>query len=92
MGVVLSASNRRQIFVPRGFAHGFIVRSDTAEFIYKCDEVYHPEDECGVLWNDPFLAIAWGSTHPQLDPRDAHYPPLSSISPNRLPRHPRSIP
>ena len=47
IGVILSAANRRQIFIPRGFAHGFIVRSEIAEFIYKCDDFYHPEDECG---------------------------------------------
>jgi dTDP-4-dehydrorhamnose 3,5-epimerase len=89
VGVVLSASNRRQIFIPRGFAHGFIARSETAEFIYKCDDFYHPEDECGVLWSDPSLAIAWGSTAPQLAPRDANYPVLSSISRERLPLYRR---
>jgi dTDP-4-dehydrorhamnose 3,5-epimerase len=88
-GVVLSARNRRQIFIPRGFAHGFIVRSETAEFIYKCDDFYRPEDECGVLWSDPSLAIAWGSTRPQLAPRDANYLLLSSISRERLPRYRR---
>jgi len=90
-GVALSGSNRRQIFIPRGFAHGFIVRSETAEFIYKCDDFYHPEDEWGVLWSDPCLAIAWGSTDPQLAARDAKHPLLSEISPSRLPRHWRSI-
>jgi dTDP-4-dehydrorhamnose 3,5-epimerase len=49
----LSEENKTQIFVPRGFAHGFVVLSDEAEFLYKCDEVYHPEDECGMAWNDP---------------------------------------
>jgi dTDP-4-dehydrorhamnose 3,5-epimerase-like enzyme len=57
--VILSAENKRQIFVPRGFAHGFAVRSDSAEFLYKCDEFYRPEDEYGVLWNDPALGIPW---------------------------------
>lgn len=86
IGVTLSAANRRQIFIPRGFAHGFIVRSEVAEFIYKCDDFYHPEDEAGVLWNDPSLAITWGSSHPELAPRDARYPLLASINPDRLPR------
>ncbi|MFZ0247796.1 dTDP-4-dehydrorhamnose 3,5-epimerase [Candidatus Binatus sp.] len=90
-GVVLSSINRRQIFIPRGFAHGFIVRSETAEFIYKCDDFYHPEDECGVLWSDPSLAIGWGCTAPQLAPRDANYPLLSSSSLERLPRYRRNI-
>ncbi len=90
-GVVLSSINRRQIFIPRGFAHGFIVRSETAEFIYKCDDFYHPEDECGVLWSDPSLAIGWGCTAPQLAPRDANYPLLSSSSLERLPRYRRNV-
>lgn len=58
-GVVLSAENRRQFFIPRGFAHGFLVLSDQAEFCYKCDDVYHPNDEGGLMWNDPALAIEW---------------------------------
>lgn len=59
VGVVLSAENRRQLFVPKGFAHGFLVLSDVAEFCYKCDDVYHPNDEGGLMWNDPALAIEW---------------------------------
>lgn len=58
-GVVLSAENKRQFFVPRGFAHGFVVLSDTAEFCYKCDDIYHPGDEGGLMWNDPDIAIDW---------------------------------
>ncbi len=65
-GVVLSAENRRQFFIPRGFAHGFLVLSDTAEFCYKCDDVYHPNDEGGLMWNDPALGITW----PALDGDD----------------------
>lgn len=58
-GVVLSAENKRQFFIPRGFAHGFLVLSDTAEFCYKCDDIYHPNDEGGLMWNDPEIGIAW---------------------------------
>lgn len=58
-GVVLSAENRRQFFIPRGFAHGFLVLSDVAEFCYKCDDVYHPGDEGGIMWNDPEVGIKW---------------------------------
>lgn len=58
-GVVLSAENHRQLFIPRGFAHGFLVLSDYAEFCYKCDEVYHPGDEGGLMWNDESLGIDW---------------------------------
>ena len=59
LGTCLSAENRRQLLIPRGFAHGFLVLSDYAEFTYKCDEVYHPEDEGGIAWNDPDIAVAW---------------------------------
>ena len=58
-GVMLSEENHRQFMIPRGFAHGFMVVSDHAEFAYKCDEKYHPEDEGGILWNDPDVNIAW---------------------------------
>lgn len=59
VGVLLSEENKRQFMIPRGFAHGFVVVSDYAEFAYKCDEVYHPEDEGGIMWNDPAVGIDW---------------------------------
>lgn len=59
VGVVLSEENKRQFMIPRGFAHGFVVMSDYAEFAYKCDELYHPEDEGGIMWNDPAIGIDW---------------------------------
>lgn len=59
VGVLLSEKNHRQFMIPRGFAHGFVVVSDYAEFAYKCDEVYHPEDEGGIAWNDPAIGIEW---------------------------------
>lgn len=65
-GVVLSAENKRQFFIPRGFAHGFLVLSDTAEFCYKCDDVYHSNDEGGLMWNDLIIGIEW----PALDGDD----------------------
>ena len=58
-GVILSAENARQLFIPRGFAHGFLVLSDEAEFCYKCDDVYRPGDEGGIMWNDPEIGIGW---------------------------------
>ena len=58
-GTVLSAENHRQLFIPRGFAHGFLVLSDDAVFCYKCDNVYHPNDEGGLMWNDPSIDIKW---------------------------------
>ena len=59
VGVILSEENHRQFMIPRGFAHGFVVVSDHAEFAYKCDDLYHPEDEGGILWNDPDVGIEW---------------------------------
>ena len=58
-GVVLSAGKGNQFMIPRGFAHGFVVLSETATFCYKCDELYHPEDEGGLMWNDPDIGIEW---------------------------------
>lgn len=59
VGVRLSEENHRQFLIPRGFAHGFVVVSDYAEFAYKCDDLYHPEDEGGIIWNDPDIGIVW---------------------------------
>ena len=58
-GVILSEENKKQFLIPRGFAHGFLVLSDVAEFCYKCDDFYHPNDEGGLAWNDPDLGIRW---------------------------------
>ena len=70
VGVELSADNRRQLFIPRGLAHGFLVLSEQAEFCYKCDDVYHPNDEGGIMWNDPEIGIEW----PPLEGDDAFDP------------------
>lgn len=59
VGVILSKENKKQFMIPRGFAHGFVVLSDTAVFAYKCDDFYHPEDEGGIMWNDPDVNIEW---------------------------------
>lgn len=59
VGEVLTAERGNQLMIPRGFAHGFLVLSEYATFCYKCDEIYHPEDEGGILWNDPDVGIAW---------------------------------
>ena len=58
-GVELSEENKKQFLIPRGFAHGFLVLSDAAEFCYKCDDFYHPNDEGGIAWNDPTIGIVW---------------------------------
>ena len=58
-GVELTEENKKQFLIPRGFAHGFLVLSDTAEFCYKCDDFYHPNDEGGLAWNDPSIGVVW---------------------------------
>jgi len=58
-GVILSAENKKMFYVPEGFAHGFLVLSESAEFTYKCTDFYHPEDEGGIIWNDPDIGIEW---------------------------------
>lgn len=87
-GVVLSAKNKRQFFIPRGFAHGFLVLSDSAEFCYKCDDVYHPGDEGGLMWNDPKIGIEWPALDGDdlfdesqlvLSDKDRRHPPLSAL-------------
>lgn len=59
VGVILSGDNKKMFMIPRGFAHGFVVLSESATFTYKCDEFYHPEDEGGIMWNDPDVNIEW---------------------------------
>ena len=77
VGEILSCENKKMLMVPRGFAHGFMVLSETAEFIYKCDEVYHPEDEGGIMWNDPEVGIKWPSDiEPLLSEKDQKHPSL----------------
>jgi dTDP-4-dehydrorhamnose 3,5-epimerase len=77
VAVELSEENRRQLWVPRGFAHGFVVLSDSADFFYKCDELYSPSDELVVRWNDPTLGISWGIDAPTVSGRDAAAPLLA---------------
>lgn len=91
-GVVLSAENHRQIYVPRGFAHGFMVLSETAEFLYKCDDYYSPGDECGIAWDDPEIGIAWPEIgfEPILSGKDRGLPMLANTPSDRLPRFNRS--
>jgi dTDP-4-dehydrorhamnose 3,5-epimerase len=79
VAVELSEENRRQLWVPRGFAHGFAVLSETADFFYKCDEFYSPKDEMVVRWDDPAIGIKWGVDNPQLATRDAAAPLLSNV-------------
>lgn len=81
-GVVLSAENRRQFFIPKGFAHGFLVLSDEAEFVYKVDDFYHPNDEGGLMWNDPAIGIKWPIPEGMellLSDKDKLHPPFSAM-------------
>ena len=82
-GAFLSADNFRQLFIPRGFAHGFLVLSDVAEFCYKCDDVYRPGDEGGLMWDDPAIGIEW----PPL-PGDAALDPAKLVLSDKDRRHP----
>jgi dTDP-4-dehydrorhamnose 3,5-epimerase len=80
----LSAENKKQLLVPKGFAHGFLVLSEAAEILYKCDEVYHPEAEGGISWNDPALNIDWGmpASEMLLSKRDQQHPILANANYN----------
>jgi dTDP-4-dehydrorhamnose 3,5-epimerase len=79
VAVELNEENRRQLWVPRGFAHGFVVLSETADFFYKCDEFYSRKDEIVLRWDDPAIGIDWGVKHPSLAARDASAPRLSEV-------------
>ena len=79
VGTTLSESNHRQIWIPPGYAHGFLVMSDVADFAYKCTNYYDPQSEAGVVWNDPRLAIAWPLASPILSERDKRWPTLGEL-------------
>ncbi len=88
VAVELSAENRKQLFIPAGFAHGFRVLTDTADFHYKCTDFYTPGDEYGLFWNDPALAIPWGPvTAPVISANDAKLPHLRDLPPANLPTY-----
>ncbi len=87
VSAVLSAENKQQILIPRGFAHGFLVLSETAEFLYKCSDFYYPDDEHGLVWNDRDLSIAWNATDPILSAKDRTYPTLRGVPPELLPHY-----
>jgi len=84
-GVNLSDENKRQLFVPEGFAHGFCVLSEAADVVYRCTDFYAPEDEGGILWSDPDLAIDWPIEKPLLSDKDSRLPRLADVPPERLP-------
>ena len=84
-GVNLSDENKQQLFVPEGFAHGFCVVSEGADVVYKCTDFYAPEDERGIIWSDPNLAIDWPISEPLISAKDSRLPRLADVPPERLP-------
>ena len=84
-GEYLSADNKRQLYIPAGFAHGFVVTSDTALFSYKCTDYYHPETERTLRWDDPRIGIEWPASDVELSAKDREAPLLDAIAPDLLP-------
>lgn len=85
VSAVLSGDNKRQLYVPPGFAHGFCVISEEADVIYKCTDFYAPDDEYGIIWNDPAIGIDWPEITPVLSDKDSKYKGLKEISKEKLP-------
>src|ERR1700745_3237144 len=85
--VLLSAKEQNQIYIPIGFAHGFLALTDTVQFFYKCSDFYDPTDEHGIAWNDPDLEIRWGVSAPIVSEKDAKYPTLTQVPSEHLPGH-----
>lgn len=83
--VYLSEDNHKQLYIPPGFAHGFCVVSDTARFSYKCTSYYKPENEGGIIWNDPDIGIDWPIDNPFLSQKDSQCAKLNDIAPEKLP-------
>jgi len=87
-GVLLSARELNQIYIPAGFAHGFLALTETVQFLYKCSDFYNPADEHGIAWSDPDLKICWGVAAPLVSEKDLQYPTLAQIPAELLPRYP----
>lgn len=86
-GTTLSSQNKRQFYIPPGFAHGFCVLSERALFSYKCTDLYSAPSELGIAWDDPDIGIDWPIDAPQLSEKDAKNPRLKDIAPVALPRY-----
>jgi dTDP-4-dehydrorhamnose 3,5-epimerase len=80
ISAVLSEDNKHQLFIPAGYAHGFLVLSDFADFEYKCAGYYRPHDESGLLWNDPDVSIEWPLSHPMISSKDRELPTLARLA------------
>ncbi|WXG56198.1 MAG: dTDP-4-dehydrorhamnose 3,5-epimerase [Candidatus Sedimenticola sp. (ex Thyasira tokunagai)] len=87
-GAALDDTDMRMMYIPPGFAHGFVVLSEVADFIYQCTDYYHPESEQGIAWNDPAIGIEWPLQDVSLSEKDLRYPVLSEQSEANLPRYP----
>jgi dTDP-4-dehydrorhamnose 3,5-epimerase len=85
MGAMLSAQNKRHLWIPEGFAHGFCVLSETATFTYQCTQPYVAEADAGIRWNDPSIGVDWPISEPTLSPKDLKTPLLADIPTQRLP-------
>lgn len=85
--VILRSKDQNQVYVPAGFAHGFLALTETVQFLYKCSDFYDASDEYGILWNDPALGIAWGATNPLVSDKDRKNPKLADLPPERLPQY-----
>jgi dTDP-4-dehydrorhamnose 3,5-epimerase len=86
-GTTLDDTNLRQMYIPPGFAHGFLVLSEVADFIYKCTDYYHPQSEQGILWNDPKLDIRWPGSEVRLSKKDRVLPTLDALPVANLPSY-----
>ena len=83
--VLLSAEKQNQIFIPQGFAHGFLALTDAVQFLYKCSDFYDPASESGIIWNDPDLGISWGIEDPIVSEKDAKLSTLAAMPRESLP-------
>jgi dTDP-4-dehydrorhamnose 3,5-epimerase len=86
--VLLSADLRNQVYIPAGFAHGFVSLTETVQFLYKCSDFYDSSDEHGILWSDADLNISWNIRDPRVVGKDLTHPKLADVPPELLPRYP----
>ena len=84
VGMYLSEHNKQQVFIPKGFAHGFCVLSDSAHVFYKCSDYYYPDDEGGILWSDPAIGIDWPLKNPIISDKDNRLPHITQVPPEKL--------
>ncbi len=85
--VCLTAKDQNQVFIPAGFAHGFLALTESVQFLYKCSDFYNPGDEHGILWNDPDIRISWGIASPLVSDRDSKFSKLADVPHELLPRY-----